>query len=315
MNTIIKVSSTHGYENCCRQAGIQGVFMAEFSDLARGYILGFIGVAIFGATLPATRLAVEIFDPWFITAARAAIAGVAAAICLIVMGKALPRKAVPSLTVIALCLVFGFPGFSSLAMVTVPASHGGVVLGILPLATAVAAVLVAGERPAVRFWVLALGGAGLVVAFSLRKGGFSISAGDWWLFAAGASAALGYALSGRLARTIPGWEVISWALVLCLPLNFAASWLLWEPVYAGANQVQWLSLGYLGLFSMFLGFFAWNTGLALGGVAQVGQVQLLQTFITLAVSAVLLGEHIDSEMLFFAAAVVAIVAQGRRGKN
>jgi len=286
--------------------------MSGITDTTRGYIFGFIGVAIFGATLPATRLAVEVFDPWFITAARAAIAGIAAAVCLLVMGKKVPSDAGPTLIVIALCLIFGFPGFSSLAMVTVPASHGGVVLGILPLATAVAAVLVAGERPPARFWALAVVGAGLVVAFSMRKGGFSISAGDWWLFAAGVSAAFGYALSGRMARNLPGWEVISWALVFCLPITITASWVLWEPVYASANQIQWLSLGYLGFFSMFLGFFAWNTGLALGGVAQVGQVQLLQTFITLAVSAVLLGEHIDSETLFFAVAVVAVVALGKR---
>ncbi len=201
-------------------------------------------------------------------------------------------------------------------MVSVPAAHGGVVLGVLPLATAVAAVIVNGERPSPAFWLLAVLGAGLVAVFALRDspgglhGGFA--AGDIWLAAAAASAALGYAISGRLARQMPGWEVISWALLIALPVAAPLTFMFWQPGYLAAPGGHWAALGYLAAFSMFLGFFAWNAGLALGGVARVSQVQLLQTFITLAISAALLGETISGEMFSFALAVSAIVLLGRK---
>ena len=281
-----------------------------------GFLLGFIGVAIFGATLPATRLAVASFDPWFITFARASGAALPAVILLAVLRRPFPRRHGFLLSVAALALVVGFPGFSSLAMASVPAAHGGVVLGVLPLATAAAAVLVNGERPSPAFWLLAIVGAGLVAAFALRDSpggpasGFAV--GDIWLAAAAASAALGYAISGRLARQMPGWEVISWALLIALPLAAPLTLLLWQPAYLAAPGSHWAALGYLAAFSMFLGFFAWNAGLALGGIARVGQVQLLQTFVTLAISAAILGEAISGEMLAFALAVSAIVLLGRK---
>ncbi len=283
-----------------------------------GFLLGFVGVAIFGATLPATRLAIVSFDPWFITFARASAAALLAAIPLIVLRRPFPRRHGFLLGLAALTLVVGFPGFSSLAMKSVPAAHGGVVLGVLPLATAVAAMLVNGERPSARFWLLAVIGAGLVAAFALRDsrggphGGFA--AGDIWLAAAAASAALGYAISGRLARQMPGWEVISWALLIALPVAAPLTVLLWRPAYLAAPGSHWTALGYLAAFSMFLGFFAWNAGLALGGVARVGQVQLLQTFITLAISAAILGEVISGEMLGFALAVSGIVVLGGKAR-
>jgi len=284
------------------------------ADQRKGYVLGFIGVVIFGGTLPATRLAVEVFDPWFITAARALLASLAAALFLIVLRKRFPRGQFLRLAAISLCLVAGFPVFSSLAMVTVPAVHGGVVLGILPLATAMAAVLVNAERPSLLFWVWGGLGAALVVTFAVRDGGISFATGDLWLLASVASAALGYALSGQLSRGLPGWEVISWALVIALPVTVPATWVLWTPAYAGAGEGAWSGLLYLGFFSMFLGFFAWNAGLALGGVAKVGQVQLLQTFVTLAISAVVLDEKITPVTLLFAAVIVAVVAMGRRSQ-
>ena len=283
-----------------------------------GFLLGFIGVAIFGATLPATRLAVVSFDPWFVTFARASGAALLAAALLAVLRRPFPRRHGFLLGVAALTLVVGFPGFSSLAMASVPAAHGGVVLGVLPLATAAAAVIVNGERPSPVFWLLAVLGAGLVTAFALRDGpggplgGFA--AGDIWLAAAAASAALGYAISGRLARQMPGWEVISWALMIALPLAAPLTVLLWQPAYLAAPGSHWAALGYLAVFSMFLGFFAWNAGLALGGVARVGQVQLLQTFITLAISAAILGEAVSGEMLAFALAVSAIVLLGAKAR-
>ncbi len=283
-----------------------------------GFLLGFTGVVIFGATLPATRLAVAAFDPWFVTFVRASGAALMAALLLAVLRRPFPRRHGALLAVAALTLVIGFPGFSSLAMTSVPAAHGGVVLGVLPLATAVAAVLVNGERPSPAFWLLALAGTGLVTAFALRQGAGGlaggIARGDIWLAAAAASAALGYAISGRLARHMPGWEVISWALLLALPVTAPLAAVLWQPAYLAAPAGSWTALSYLAAFSMFLGFFAWNAGLALGGVARVGQVQLLQTFVTLAIAAAILGEAISGEMLAFALAVSAIVLLGRKAR-
>ncbi len=283
-----------------------------------GFLLGFIGVVIFGATLPVTRLAIASFDPWFITFGRASAAALLAVILLAVLRRPFPRRHALLLGLASLTLVIGFPGFSGLAMKSVPASHGGIVLGLLPLATAVAAVFVNGERPSAKFWWLAVIGAGLVTAFALRDGpggplgGFA--AGDLWLAAAAACAALGYAISGRLTRHMPGWEVISWALLISLPVAAPLTFVLWQPAYLVAPGNHWAALGYLAGFSMFLGFFAWNTGLALGGVARVGQVQLLQTFITLAFSAAILGEAISGEMFAFALAVSAIVVLGGKAR-
>ena len=279
-----------------------------------GFLLGFIGVVIFGATLPATRLAVVSFDPWFITFARASGAALLAAVLLAALRRPFPRRHGVLLGVAALTLVVGFPGFSSLAMASVPAAHGGVVLGVLPLVTAVAAVVVNGERPSPVFWLLALIGAGLVTVFALRDNAGGFAAGDIWLAAAAVSAAIGYAISGRLARQMPGWLVISWALLIALPVAAPLTFVLWQPGYLAAPGEHWMALGYLAAFSMFLGFFAWNAGLALGGIARVGQVQLLQTFVTLAISAAILGEAVSGEMLAFALAVSAIVLLGRKAR-
>ncbi|MCC2112052.1 MAG: DMT family transporter [Hyphomicrobiales bacterium] len=280
-----------------------------------GYALGLAGVVMFGATLPATRIAVAVIDPWFVTMGRAALATIAAALALALTRRSLPeRRHMRPLAIAALCLVFGFPGFANIAMVTVPAAHGGVVLGILPISTAVCAVLVAGERPSAAFWLLSGIGAALVIAYTLKDGGMTISAGDLWLLAAAASASFGYALSGTLSREMPGWVVISWALLLAAPVSFAATAFLWQPVYLDAPVESWFAFAYLGLFSMFLGFVAWNTGLALGGVARVGQVQLLQTFVTIAIAALLLAEEIDGATLIFAVAIVVVVALTRRAQ-
>jgi drug/metabolite transporter (DMT)-like permease len=273
-----------------------------------GYLLGFIGVVIFGGTLPMTRIAVATFDPWFVTFGRAALAGLLALPVLAIARPAMPRGSGGTLIAISAALVVGFPGLAALALLTVPAAHGGVVLGILPVATSVAAVALAGERPRFAFWCLSLVGAALVVAFSLREGGGAIRPGDVLLAAAAVCAAIGYALSGRLARQAPGWAVICWALVLALPLTIVASALFWRDDYLAAPAASWAAFLYLGLFSMFLGFFAWNAGLALGGIAHVGQVQLLQVFVTLLIAAALLGEAVGGGELAFAALVTVVVA-------
>lgn len=285
----------------------------RLSNETAGFLLGFIGVVIFGATLPMTRLAVAVFDPWFVTMGRAAGAGILAIFALALLRPPLPtRRQWPPLIAAALGLTVGFPGFMAIAMQSVHASHAGVVLGILPMATALAALLVGGERPSSLFWFWSLVGAAIVVVFSLRQGGGALAAGDLWLVAAGACAALGYAFSGGLARVMPGWAVISWALVIAMPASIAVTAATWDAGYLHASVSVWLAFAYLAAFSMFLGFFAWNAGMALGGVARVGQIQLLQTFVTLVIAALTLGERIDGETLFFAIAVVLAVAMGRR---
>jgi len=285
------------------------------SRASLGYLLGFVGVVIFGGTVPMTRLAVAALDPWFVTFGRAALAGLLALPVLALVRPRLPPKSGPTLVVVSLTLVVGFPGLAGLALLTVPAAHGAVVLGILPVATAVAAVIFAGERPSPLFWMLSAAGAALVVLFALRDGGAGFERGDMLLAGAAVSAAVGYAFSGRLSRSMPGWAVISWALVIAMPLTLPASVFLWRGEYLQAPGAAWAAFLYLGLFSMFLGFFAWNAGMALGGIAHVGQVQLLQVFVSLAIAAVLLGEPIATRELVFAALVTAIVALTGRARR
>ncbi|WP_439573674.1 DMT family transporter [Phreatobacter sp.] len=285
--------------------------------IALGLALGVAGVVIFGATLPATRLAVADLDPWFVTFGRAAAAGLLAAVVLVVLRRPLPARAdLSRYGVAALCLITGFPGFMALAMVTVPAGQGGVVLGILPLGTAVAAVLLAGERPSVGFWLASVAGAALVLIFALRRsGGYALTTGDIYLFAAVAAAALGYTVSAVLTRDRPGWEVVSWMLVLALPVTLPAAFWFAPAHPAAVGAAAWWGFAYAALFSQYVGFFFWNAGLALGGIARVGQVQLLQTFVTLGLAALVNGEVIGRETLLFAAAVAVTVLVGSRMRS
>jgi drug/metabolite transporter (DMT)-like permease len=282
------------------------------SQRTLGLALGLVGVIIFGGTLPVTRLVVQHIDPWFLTAARATIGGVAALIVLLVFRRPMPRGQFGSFATLTLCLVLGFPVLSALALTTVPSAHGGVVLALLPLATAAAAVLVAGERPSPAFWFFAVLGSAIVIVFALRDSALTIVAGDIFLLLSIIVTAPGYALSGRMARTMPGWEVISWALVLGLPFALPAMIWLWPDNAADVPLPAWLGLLYVALMSQYAGFWAWNAGLAMGGVARVGQVQLLQPFVTFVLAALIVGEAIHWELVAFALAVVVVVALGRR---
>ena len=291
----------------------------SFSDDILGLIFGLVGVLIFSGTLPATRIAVGTFDPWFLTFARAALATLAAIIVLISLKRSWPVRHFPMLFISGLLLVYGFPGFMAVAMVTLPSSHGGVVLGILPLATAIFATLLAGERPSILFWIYGIIGAALITLFALNDGSapsqeWHVQSGDFWLLAAGLCASSGYVMSGKLTHHMPGWEVISWALLLTAPLSFFGTWWLWQSSYASAPTSHIAAYIYLGLGSMYLGFFAWNTGLKLGGMARVGQLQLLQTFFTLGISALFLGEVITMRTLLFAFGVFIVVLAGRRSQ-
>jgi drug/metabolite transporter (DMT)-like permease len=279
-----------------------------------GLLLGFIGMCLFAGTLPATRLAVSGFDPWFLTVARAALAGSAGLIVLLVLRRrAPPRSLWLELFVAALCTVVGFPLFAALAMMTVPAAHGGVVLGILPLATAAAAAIFAHERPSLGFWLVSAIGAMIVLTFMLRRNAVeTFSAGDLFLLGTVASGALGYTFSGRLAARMPGWEVISWQVVIFLPLAALATFALWPANIASVPVSSWAGLGYVGFVSQYTAFFVFNAALAIGGIARVGQVMLLQPFAIVALALPVNGERINVETILFAAAVVATVLIGQR---
>jgi len=290
-----------------------------FRSLSRarlGLLLGFVGMAIFGGTLPATRIAVSAIDPMALTALRAAIAGLCSLALLVALRRPLPpRRLWFQLAIAMLCVSLLFPLLMALAVRTVDASHGGVVLGILPIATALVAVLITHERPPPLFWIASVAGAALVIAFALRQGGGALSAGDLLLFAAVAVSAIGYTFSGRLTAEMPGWEVISWVLVLALPISLPAAALTMPADLAHIALKPWLALLYVAVFSQWIGFFAWNAGMAMAGIARVSQVQLLQPFITFALAACFNGETITPQILLFAAAVVATVAISTRTRR
>ena len=270
-------------------------------------------MAIFGGTLPATRIAVSQIDPIALTSLRTAIAGLCSLALLMVLRRPLPPRALwPQLAIAMVCVSILFPLLMSLGMQTVDASHGGVVLGILPIATALVAVAITHERPRPLFWIASIAGAALVIAFALRQGGGALSAGDLLLFAAVAVSSIGYAFSGRLTAEMPGWEVISWVLVIALPISLPAAALTMPSDVTHIDLKPWLGLLYVALFSQWIGFFAWNAGMAMGGIARVSQVQLLQPFITFALAALFNGETITWQTVLFAAAVVATVAISTR---
>jgi drug/metabolite transporter (DMT)-like permease len=284
------------------------------NHLLLGLILGVIAVILFGASLPMTRLAVLALDPFFVTAARGAGAGLVAAVVLILLRRPIPWPDLRALAMTSLCLVIGFPGLMAIAMTSVPSGHGGVILGLLPIATAVAAVFVASERPSLFFWAMSLTGALLVVLFSIPDGGLVPVPGHLLLFAGVAICGAGYALAGSLSRRMPGWEVISWAVVASLPVLLPATLLLWPEAPARAPWSAWAGLAYQVLVSQYFGFFLWNSALALGGIARIGQVQLLQPFATLALATILLSEPIELRTILFASAVVVVVALGLRAR-
>jgi drug/metabolite transporter (DMT)-like permease len=288
--------------------------MTMSRDRRLGLLLGIVGMAMFAGTLPATRLAVTALDPLFLTVARATLAGSAGLAVLIATRRCLPPKSLRlEMLGAGCCTVVGFPLLAALAMMTVPAAHGGVVLGIMPLATAAAAVVFAHERPSLGFWLASIVGAFVVLAFVWRRGGgVTLSSGDLFLLGTVAAGAVGYTLSARLTALMPGWEVISWQVVIFLPLAALATIVLWPPDIAAVPAPAWIGLAYVGLVSQYTAFFVFNAAMAIGGIARVGQVMLLQPFVIVALALPVNGEPIDAETLLFAAAVVATVLVGQR---
>lgn len=285
-------------------------------DEVRGLWLGLLGVVIFAMTLPMTRLATGTeampqLSPVFITFGRAAGAGLLSAAYLLVVRADWPTPAQwGGLAFTAIGVVIGFPLFLALALRQVPASHAAVVTGVLPLATAVLGALVARQRPSAGFWAAAVCGTGLVIGFAAWQGGGALHIADALLLGAVLSAAAGYVSGARLSQQMPAEQVICWVLVLSLPLTFPVAGLTW-PI-APVAPAAWAAFGYVTLFSMWLGFFAWYRGLALGGTVRVSQVQLLQPFLALLMCVPVLGEPLEVATVVFSLAVVATVAWSRR---
>jgi drug/metabolite transporter (DMT)-like permease len=281
----------------------------------RGYAFGLLGVLAFSITLPATRVAVASFDPFFVGLGRELVAAFLAAPLLYFTRQPLPTAAqLRGLGIVVLALVVGFPILSAWAMHRVDASHGAVVLGLLPLATAVAGFLRAHERPSFGFWCASAIGSCSVVGFALAAGGGSFRSADWALLGAVISSALGYAEGGRLGREMGGWQVICWAVVLGFPLTSpAVGWLAWHHGLT-ATSASWTGFAYVSVVSAFLGFFPWYHGLAIGGVARVGQIQLLQPFFTLAFAALFLGEHFSLGAVLAATLVAVSILISRKTK-
>ena len=289
-------------------ASLLGARAARFG----GWLDGLIGMTIFSASLPATRVAVLGFDPLFVTVARAAIAGLlAAGLLRLTRAPSLRRGDLAGLAVVAAGVVVGFPLLSALALRHVTSAHAIVFLGLLPLSTALFAVFRAHERPSPAFWAFALAGAALVAGYAVAGGGGD-PMGDALMLAAIVVCGLGYAEGGRLSRHMGGLAVICWALVLSLPISAPLAFALSPRSISGVAWPAFAGLAYVSVFSMLVGFVYWYRGLAHGGVAAVGQLQLAQPFLALMLAAGLLREAVNPTMLLVLAGVVVCVAGARR---
>ncbi len=292
-----------------------------------GLLLGLLGVVIFAATLPMTKMAVGSLaapqlSPWFVTFGRAAVAGVLSVVYLLAQ-YARGQLRTPTrhqwglVAFTAMGVVVGFPLFMSLALQYVPSMHGAVVTGLLPLATAVVAAVWFKQKPSVAFWLCAVVGTVLVLAFMVIRsadstGHLSLHLADVFLLLAMGSAALGYIGGARLTTTLGAEQVICWVLVLSLPVTVPVT--LWNSPtsLATIHTSSWWAFAYVALFSMWIGFFAWYRGLALGGAVRVSQVQLVQPFLSLLFAIPLLGEKLDAVTLGFGVAVIATVFIGKK---
>jgi drug/metabolite transporter (DMT)-like permease len=288
--------------------------------LGPGVALGALGILGFSFSFPATRLAVADLDPWLVAFGRATIAALLAAGYLVATRARRPtRTEANSLAIVAMGVVVGFPLFSSLALRGETAAHGAVVIAFLPAATAVAAVLRAGERPSRRFWLASTVGLVAVLAFVVGSAGAELSgsgvrAADLFLLVATGLCAIGYAEGGALSRTLGAAATICWALVIAAPLTATVAVAAAATTGLHAGATAWLGFAYVSVISMFLAFFAWYAGLARGGVARVGQIQLAQPVLTLAWSALLLNEPVGPLTVLTALVVLASVAATQRAR-
>jgi drug/metabolite transporter (DMT)-like permease len=278
-----------------------------------GWGSGLLGVIIFSGSLPATRVAVGGFTPLFLTSARAIIAALLGAALLLALGQKRPsRQDLLPLAVVALGVVIGFPLLTALALQHITSAHSIVFIGLLPLATAIFGVIRGGGRPQPAFWLFSGVGAASVAGFALSNSGFASLTGDLLMVAAILLCGLGYAEGARLSRRLGGWQVISWALVVALPVMTVIAIATLPDVWSGIGGPAWIGLAYVSVFSMLVGFVFWYHGLARGGIAGVGQLQLLQPFFGLALAGLLLGEPVAWTMIAVTGLVVLCVAGARR---
>jgi len=278
-----------------------------------GWGNGLLGVIIFSGSLPATRVAVADFSPLFLTSARAAIAALLGLVFLLALHAPRPQRSdLLSLVIVSLGVVVGFPLLTALALQHITAAHSIVFIGLLPLATAIFGVLRGGERPKPAFWLFSAVGAATVSAFALsRSDGGSIT-GGLLMIGAVLTCGLGYAEGATLSRRLGGWQVISWALLLSLPPMALLMLATWPDSFGAIGLPAWIGLGYVSVFSMLVGFIFWYRGLALGGIAGVGQLQLLQPFMGLMLATLLLGEPVAWSMVASTVVVVFCVAGAKR---
>ncbi len=252
-------------------------------------------------------------DPTFLTMARASIAGALGLALLLAFREPFPRRNdAISLIVVALGVVVGFPLLTGLALQHMTSAHAIVFIGLLPLATAIFAVLRGGERPRPMFWLFSVAGSLIVASYAYGQGSRSTVLGDALMLAAVIACGLGYAEGARLSQRLGGWQVICWALVFSLPVMLPLTAMTRPQTWAGIGTPAWISLGYVSLFSMLIGFFFWYRGLAQGGAATVGQLQLLQPFFGLMLAAGIAGEPVSMGMVATAAVVVICVAGAKR---
>lgn len=278
-------------------------------DKTNGWINGFIGVAMFAGSLPATRVAVADLNPVFLTCARASIAASLGLALLLLLRQRRPNVAdMPSLALTAMGCVVGYPLLSALALQHVTSAHSIVFVGLLPLCTAIFAVLRGGERPRPVFWLFSIVGSAFVVGYAALNGIHASLLGDLLMLAAVIVCGLGYAEGARLSRVLGGWQVISWALVLSLPIMLPLALLTMPPSPGAVSAQAWMGLAYVSLFSMLLGFVFWYRGLAQGGIAAVGQLQLFQPFMGLGLAALILHEKVGWMMLVVMLGTVVCVA-------
>lgn len=272
-----------------------------------------LGVVIFSGSLPATRVAVAGFPPLFLTSARAVIAAALAVALLSILRQTRPaRSDLRPLAVVALGVVVGFPLLTALALQQITSAQSIVFIGLLPLATALFGVLRSRERPKPAFWLFSTVGGVAVAGFALAQGGGASLAGGLLMVAAILLCGLGYAEGAVLSRRLGGWQVISWALVLASPAMVVAALLTMPENWTDAATPAWIGLGYVSVFSMLVGFVFWYRGLALGGIAGVGQLQLLQPLLGLALAGLLLHEPVAWSMIAVTGLVVLCVAGARR---
>ncbi|MET3667928.1 DMT family transporter [Caulobacter sp. 1776] len=280
---------------------------------SKGWGSGLLGVIIFSGSLPATRVAIGGFEPVFLTSARAVIAALIGAVLLLALRQKRPAPSdLRPLAVVALGVVVGFPLLTALALQRVTSAHSIVFIGLLPLATATFGVLRGGERPRPAFWLFSIVGGLSVAGFALTRGGAGSLVGDLLMIAAVIACGLGYAEGAVLSRRLGGWQVICWALVLASPVMAILAVATLPLSWSGIGAPAWLGLAYVSVFSMLVGFVFWYRGLALGGIAKVGQLQLLQPFFGLTLAGLLLHEPVAPVMVAVTAVTVLCVAGAKR---